>query len=63
MFTCAWTNVILDFMIQLLSSNDSNIVLIILINPLIKEKYYILYITNENDTIAKTTTYLFLNNI
>lgn len=52
-------NIILDFMIGLLLNNSYNMVLMIL-NWLIKEKYYILYIKNKNSITTKATTYLLL---
>lgn len=33
------------------------------IDGLTKEKYYILYIVDENDTITEVTVYLLFNNI
>ena len=33
------------------------------INWLTKKKYYILYTTDKNDTTAKATAYLLLNNV
>lgn len=34
-----------------------------IINRLIKEKFYILYIVNQNNTIGEVTAYLFVYNL
>lgn len=57
-----WTNVILDFVTGLLSSNSYNTVLMV-VNQLIKKRHYIPCTTNENSTTVEDTTYLLLNNI
>lgn len=49
-------------MTKLLFSNIYNAILII-INQLIKKKYYILYTINKNNTITEIITYLLFNNI
>ena len=61
-FICFWTNITLDFVTELLFNNNYNIVLII-INQLIKKRYYIPYIINKNNINAKTIVYLLFNNI
>lgn len=43
-------------------NNNYNVVLII-IDQLIKQRYYILYIIDKNGIIIKVITYLLLNNI
>ena len=58
--THLWTNIILDFIIKLLQSNDYNAILIV-IDWLINKKYYIPYTTDKNGIIAETLAYLLLN--
>ncbi len=57
-----WTNVILDFVTGLPSSNGYNAILIV-VDRLTKERHYIPCTTDENDITTETTTYLLLNNI
>ena len=47
-----WIDIILDFIIGLFVHINYNAILII-VNYLIKEKYYILCITNKNNTIIE----------
>lgn len=49
-------------MIEISFSNDYNMILII-IYKLVKERYYILYITNKDCTTAKVIAYLLFNNV
>lgn len=51
-----WTNIILDFVNELLSSNSYNTVLMV-VDQLTKKRYYILYITDKNDTTTKAIAY------
>ena len=60
--TRPWTDVTLHFVIGLQHSNDYNAVLIV-IDQLIKEKYYILCITDKNGITAEAIAYLLLNNV
>lgn len=57
-----WTNITLDFVTGLLPSNSYNIDLIV-IDQLIKENHYILYIMDKNGKTVEATTYLLLKNI
>lgn len=59
---CLWTDIILDFVTGLLSSNDLNAILMV-INQLTKKKHYILCITDKNGITTKATAYLLLNNV
>ena len=54
-----WTDVTLDLVIGLPINNGYNAILMV-IDCLIKKKYYILYITDENGTITETTAQLLL---
>ena len=56
------TDVTLDFVTRLSHSNGFNAVLMV-IDRLIKEKHYILCITDENGTTTEAIAYLFLNNV
>lgn len=60
--TCLWTNIIINFVTRLLLNHSWNIVVIV-IDQLTKKNHYILYTANKNNTIAKATSYLLLNNI
>lgn len=55
-------NVTLDFVTGLPPNNGYNAVLMV-IDQLTKEKYYIPYFTDKNGTTVEATTYLLLNNI
>lgn len=57
-----WTNVILNFVTRLPLNNDYNIILI-MINWLIKKRYYIPCTIDKNTIIAEAITYLLFNNI
>ncbi len=57
-----WTDVTLDFVTSLPISNAYNIILIV-VDCLIKEKYYIPYSMNENSTTTETTTKLLFQNV
>ena len=60
--TRPWTNVTLDFVTGLPSSNGYNAVLMV-IDRLTKERHYIPCTTDENGTTAEATAYLLLNNV
>lgn len=60
--TYPWTNVTSDFITKLPLNNDYNAILII-IDQLTKKKHYILYTTNENNTIVEAIAFLLLNNV
>lgn len=57
-----WINVTLDFITRLILSNSYNGVLMV-IDQLAKERYYIPYTTDKNSTTIKVTAYQLLNNI
>ena len=57
-----WTNVTLDFVTGLPSSNGYNAVLMV-VDRLTKERHYIPCTTDENGTTAEATAYLLLNNV
>ncbi len=59
---CPWTDVTLDFVTGLPPSNGYNTMLMV-INQLTKERYYIPCTTDKNGTTAEATAYLLLNNI
>ncbi len=54
--THPWTDVILDFVMELPPSNGYNVVLIV-IDQLTKEKYYIPCTTDKNSTTAEAIAY------
>ena len=60
--THSWTNITLDFITGLPLSNGYNIVLMV-IEQLIKKRYFILCTINKNNTTAKATAYLLFNNV
>ncbi len=60
--THLWTDVTLDFETGLPPSNGYNTVLMV-IDQLTKEKYYILCTTDENGITAEDTAYLLLSNV
>ena len=57
-----WTDVILDFVTSLLINNGYNVILII-VDCLIKKRYYIPYTIDENNIITETIAQLLLQNI
>jgi hypothetical protein len=57
-----WTNIILDFVIELFDSREYNAIFMI-INRLSKMYYYISCIIDENDTIVEETTKLFIQHV
>lgn len=56
------TNVTLDFVTGLFISYNYNIILMI-VDCLIKKRYYILYIINKNGTTTKTIAQFLLQNV
>ncbi len=60
--TRPWTDVTLDFGTGLPPSNGYNVVLIV-IDRLTKERYYIPCTTDDNGTTAEAIVYLLLNNV
>jgi hypothetical protein len=61
-FDRLWTNIILDFVIELLDSRNYNVILMI-IDRLSKMHYYISCITNENETTVEETIKLFIQHV
>jgi hypothetical protein len=58
----SWTNVIMNFVIELLESKDFNAILMI-IDKLIKMHHYISCLVEENEIIAKKTARLLINHV
>ncbi len=57
-----WTNIIFDFVIELLDSRDYNVILMI-IDRLSKMHHYIYCITDENETTIEETIKLFIQHV
>jgi hypothetical protein len=58
----SWTNIILDFVIELFDSREYNAILMIM-NRLNKMHHYILCIIDENDTTVEKTTKLLIQHV
>ncbi len=58
----SWTNIILDFVIELFESREYNAILM-MIDRLSKMHHYILCIINENDTTTKETIKLLIQHV
>jgi hypothetical protein len=58
----SWTNIILDFVIELFDNKEYNAILMI-INRLSKMHHYISCIINENDITIEETTKLFIQHV
>jgi hypothetical protein len=58
----SWTNIILDFVIELFDNKEYNAVFM-MINRLSKMHHYILCIIDENDTIIEKTTKLLIQHV
>ena len=57
--SCPWTDVTFDFVTGLPISNDYNAILMV-VDCLTKERYYIPFTTDENDTTMEATAQLLL---
>jgi hypothetical protein len=57
-----WTNIILDFVIELFDNRDYNVILMI-IDRLSKMHHYISCTTNENETTVEETIKLFIQHV
>jgi hypothetical protein len=62
MFHRSWTNIILDFVIELSDNKEYNAILMI-INQLSKMHHYISYIIDENDTTVEETAKLLIQHV
>ncbi len=58
----SWTNIIRNFVIELSTSKDFNVILMI-VNKLIKMHHYVLCIAEEDETFAKETAKLLINHM
>jgi hypothetical protein len=61
-FDRSWTNIILDFVIELFDSREYNVILM-MINRLSKMHHYISCIIDENSTTAEETTKLLIQHV
>jgi hypothetical protein len=57
-----WTNIIMNFMIELLDNRDFNVILM-MINRLIKMHHYVFCIAEEDETFAEETIKLLINHV
>ncbi len=60
--SCLWTDITLDFVTGLFINNGYNTILMV-VDCLTKEKYYISYTIDKNGTTTEATTQLLLQNI
>jgi hypothetical protein len=58
----SWTNIIMNFVIELLDNKDFNVILI-MIDRLIKMHHYVFCIVEEDETFAKETIKLLINHV
>jgi hypothetical protein len=58
----SWTNIIMNFVIELLVNKDFNVILM-MINRLIKMHHYVFCIVEEDETSAEETIKLLINNV
>jgi hypothetical protein len=59
----SWTNIIMNFVIELSKIKDEFNAILMIINRLIKMHHYVLCTVEENDTSAEETAELLINNV
>jgi hypothetical protein len=58
----SWTNIIMNFVIELFDSRDFNVILM-MIDRLIKMHHHVFCVAEEDETFAKETTKLLINHV